>query len=144
MLSHVGCLSRLNPRCAGEGAVTMDIRSLNRIEAAARASLFRAMGFATLAIMTVMIGLSYDPPAALKSGGILFAIAALVLIWKAETAETSDYRRTEVYLLLDGDLDLDPREAQSAIGSLLRRVYRRAAQYSVYAAAGLGLASFLF
>ena len=93
--------------------------------------------------MTVMIGLSYDPPMAVKSGGILFAIAALILIWKSERAEQQDYRRTEVYLLLDGDLGLDPREAQSAVSAMRRRSYRRAAQFAGYAALGLGFISLL-
>jgi len=116
---------------------------LARIEAAARTSILRAMSFATLAITMVMVGLSYDPAAAMKSGGILFAISALVLYWKSVRAPTHDFRRTEVYLILDGDLGMGEREAQSAISSLLQRIYQRFAIYSGYMASGLVILSLL-
>lgn len=116
---------------------------LARIEAAARTSILRAMAFATLAITMVMVGLSYDPGAAMRSGGILFGIAALVLYWKAMQAPTRDFRRTEVYLILDGDLGMGEREAQSAISSLLQRIYQRFAIYSGYMACGLVILSLL-
>lgn len=136
-----------NMRCIGCSTTrmihTMALSAwhLARIESAARTSILRAMSFATLAITMVMVGLSYDPASALKSGGILFGIAALVLYLKAMKAPSRDFRRTEVYLILDGDLGMGEREAQSAISSLLQRIYQRFAIYSGYMASGLVILS---
>ncbi|HEV7368815.1 hypothetical protein [Arenibaculum sp.] len=116
---------------------------MDRIEYFAEISIRRALAFATLAIMTTMVGMVYDPATALKTGAVLTGIVAATLAWKAHRAPTSPYRRTEVWMLLDRRHDLPEDRAQQVIGGVLSRIYWRYAEFAGYVAAllwGTGLA----
>ncbi len=101
---------------------------MERIRQCARIVLWRGLGFSTLGIGTLMVGLSWDPVLCLASGAILTAVVGLVLICKAINAPTTNYRDTEVWLLLDGRHNLEESRAQEVIGSLLGSMYRRCAE----------------
>jgi hypothetical protein len=77
---------------------------MEHLRRAAQESVLQACGFASLAIFCVMIGLSFDPYAAFKAGGILTTVMVIVLIMKAYEALNKDHRKTEMWLCLPKDL----------------------------------------
>ena len=98
-------------------------------------SIGRACGFAGFAILCVMIGLTYDPLVAVRTGGILVTLTTVVLLLKARWALTQDIRRTEMWIMLDRDRRPAPEYAQWAGATVLRDAYLWFAQY----AAGLSI-----
>jgi hypothetical protein len=54
----------------------------------------RACLFGSLAIFCTMVGLSPEPLLALKAGGTLTLIMAVILLYKAREALTKNYRKT--------------------------------------------------
>ncbi len=98
-------------------------------------SIGRACGFAGLAILCVMLGLTYDPLVAVRSGGVLMTLVTVVLLLKARTALTQDVRRTEMWLMLDEGKRPAAEYAQWAGATVLRDTYLWFAQY----AAGLSI-----
>ena len=120
---------------------------MDRIQGAAEISIGRAVGFGALAIGTGMVGLVFDPVLAFKTGGALTLLMAAILQLKAERARSQPYRSTEVWLLLDRQLDLPDTHAQRIVSTVLRAVYRRYAGASFAVAVGfwvLALALQLF
>lgn len=102
-------------------------------------SIGRACGFAGLAIFCVMVGLTFDPLVALRSGGILMTLATIVLLIKARGALTKDVRRTEMWIMLDESKRPASEYAQWAGATVLRDAYLWFAQY----AAGLSIVLWL-
>jgi len=98
-------------------------------------SIGRACGFAGFAILCVMIGLTYDPLVAVRSGGILMTMVTVVLLLKARQALTRDIRHTEMWIMLEEDRRPAPEYAQWAGATVLRDAYLWFAQY----AAGLSI-----
>lgn len=93
---------------------------MDAIENAAFVSVGRAAGFAGLAIFTLMMGLSFDPPLAARTGGLLGLgiVAGLMLYgWRAVYRP---YRRTEAWLILGKDRRPPAAVAQRIIGGALR------------------------
>ena len=108
-------------------------------------SVGRACFFAALAIWCVMIGLIAEPLQSIKSGAILTLLVACGLLLKAGRVTHVSYRKTEVWLLLDRQVDLRPEVAQRIITTILREVYLRYALYAALMAAGFcGFALFLW
>lgn len=103
-----------------------------RVRALATQSVGRACFFAALAIWCVMIGLIADPLQSTKAGAILTMMVACVLLLKAGRVPHVSYRKTEVWLLLNRQIDLRPEQAQRVITGTLREIYLR---YAVYATA---------
>ena len=114
---------------------------MERIHHCARLVLLRALGFSTLAIGTLMVGLSWDLGLSLAVGATLTALLAVLLLYKGLAAPAADYRRTELWLLLDGRHGLAEDRAQAVIGGLLGRLYRQCAEYALIAAVALWLLS---
>jgi hypothetical protein len=108
---------------------------MDEIEGFARVSVARGSGFAVLAIVCLMVGLSGMPALALKTGGIFGLIAAFVLLVKAERAPYRLYKRTEVWLMLDERVRPPEAVAQRVIGMTLRAVCQEFALYFAQAAA---------
>lgn len=101
---------------------------MDRIERLAELSILRGLGFAALAIATVMVGLSFEAALCFQSGAILAVLTAVVLAFRAWEAPTRNVKDTEVYLMLDGDFGMPPDRAQAHVGALLRRLYGRFAR----------------
>lgn len=111
------------------------------VETCADLSIRRACGFAGLAVATVMMGLSYDMPLALRIGAQLLALLTLGLVIAALRAPHRNLRHSEVYALLKhAGLPrgrLAAPDTQRQIASVLRaRLYWHAERV---AAAALGL-----
>jgi hypothetical protein len=115
-----------------------------RVRALAVQSVGRGCFFAALAIWCVMIGLIAEPFQSLKSGAILTMITACVLMIKAEWVIRHSYKHTEVWIMLDRQIDLRPEVAQRIITVTLRDVYLRYALYAAVAAGGFWLCALLF
>lgn len=117
---------------------------LRTIEAKAELSVGRACAFGGIAIGTFMVGLISEPGLAFVTGGILTLLASLILILKANLAETRPYNRTEVWLLLDQSERPMPEVAQLIIGRALQDVFLRFALYAASLSAALLVASVMF
>lgn len=107
-----------------------------RVRALAVHSVGRGCFFAALAIWCVMIGLVYDPLLALKSGAILTLLVVCILLLKAARVMHRSYKQTEVWILLDRRIELQPEIAQKIITVSLRETYLRYAFYATLVALG--------
>jgi hypothetical protein len=83
----------------------------------------RACLFGSLAIFCTMVGLSPEPLLALKAGGTLTLIMAVVLLYKAREALTKNYRKTEMWLYLPKDARPPEAYAQKTVSIVLRDTY---------------------
>jgi len=80
---------------------------------------------------------------AFRSGSILFALAWAVLLLRGLRAHKRDFRLTEVWLLLEGPVDLPRARLQALIGGLLRDTYLRFADFAAWWAGGLLIGAIL-
>jgi hypothetical protein len=90
------------------------------IRNAAVISVARGCGFGGLAIVTAMIGLSFDPELALKLGGYSWLLTAIILLLHAFRAPHTPYARTEVWLMLPAS-DRPPAMVAQRIVATTRR-----------------------
>lgn len=103
---------------------------MEQLRRAAFLSIGRACGFAGFAVLCVMVGLSYDPLLAARTGGVLTTLTMAVLIFKSRQALYQDYRKTEAWLILEKK-DAPPEAyAQWASATVLRDAYLWFAQYA--------------
>ena len=79
----------------------------------------RGCGFAGLAILTFMIGLSGNMVVALQTGGILCLLVCGLLLLKAWLAGQRSYKSTEVWLMLAPQERPGSEIAQHVIGTAL-------------------------
>ncbi len=100
----------------------------------AELSVRRGCGFALMAIMTAMVGFSSEPWIAVRSGAVFVLIAAVILFWKGWTARTRNYRRTEVWLMIEDAPALPHDRLQTMIGGALADVYFGHARLAAYVA----------
>ncbi|MDH3662640.1 MAG: hypothetical protein OEU92_21865 [Alphaproteobacteria bacterium] len=96
---------------------------MNAIEAAAFISIGRASGFAGLAILCVMLGLSFEPVLATRAGGLMSLGLAAVLTMFGAFARGRAYQKTETWLILPEDARPPTSIAQQIIGKTLRDTY---------------------
>lgn len=108
---------------------------MDRLRTVAFQTIGRAVGFTGLGIFTVMTGLSYDPLMALRTGGVLVLILLAVLVFKARNAAAIDYRRTEMWLLVDKADRPEEPYAKWAASSALHQAYSCFARWTAGVAA---------
>lgn len=89
--------------------------TLERLEALADLVIRRACGFASLAILLVMLSLSFQLVLALRSGAILVTLLWLVLMVKLALVPRQDMRRSELWLMLADRHDPDARPIQATL-----------------------------
>ena len=104
----------------------------------------RACGFGSLAIFCIMIGLSFDPQAAFKAGGMLTLLMAAILMLKAYEARTKNHRKTEMWLYLPEEQRPPEAYAQRACSVVLQETYLTFARWSATIAVAMGLLALLF
>lgn len=104
----------------------------------------RAVMFGTLAIGCIMIGFSFNPVSAFRSGAVATLLMATVLMWKALTAMRRNPKTTEVWLYLDETSKPLDTHARFVFATVMREVYGRYAQFSLLVACGLFAISLLF
>ena len=108
---------------------------MEKLQQVAFLSVSRAVGFAGLAIFTLMVGLCFDPLLSLRSGGVLLLLLVAVLLLKAQLAASTDYRRTEAWLLLDSSDRPDESFAGRAVSGALREAFLWFARWTAGVAA---------
>lgn len=96
---------------------------MDAIDNAAYISVGRACGFAGLAVMCIMLGLSFEPVLAARTGGILALSLALILCVFALRAPSRPYNRTELWLILAKEHRPPAPIAQIVVGRALRDAY---------------------
>lgn len=118
---------------------------MEHLHAFADLSIRRACAFVGLAMVTVMISLSFDPMLAFRTGAEIAALLALGLAFAAWRTPRRDMRHTEVYAMLRGTgippnwLSAEVNRAQ--IAAVLRaRLAWHAERVAVTAVALWGLA----
>lgn len=99
------------------------------IRSAAVVSVARACGFGGLAIITSMLGLSFNPVLALKLGGYCWLLATMILILNAFQASKTPYARTEVWLMLPVSVRPPAVVAQRVVAAARREVCLRFAYW---------------
>ncbi len=103
---------------------------MEHLREAAYSCIYRACGFAALAIFCMLIGMSHDSLAMLRCGGVLTTLTGLVLYLKARNAPVRDHRRTEMWLYIPKDRRPPASLAQWAVGNVLQEAYSHAAQWA--------------
>lgn len=100
----------------------------------AELSVRRGCGFALMAIVTAMVGFSSEPWIAVRAGAIFVLIAAIVLFWRGRSARARNYRRTEVWLMIEDAPALPRDRLQDMIGAALTDAYFHHARLAAYVA----------
>jgi hypothetical protein len=108
---------------------------LQRIEHVAHTSVARACGFAALAIVTFMVGMSSDIVNMFKAGGFLSLVVSLILVYKGFRASQRPYKHTEVWLMLAPQDRPHMAIAQQIIGTVLRETFFYFALHAAFASA---------
>jgi hypothetical protein len=103
---------------------------MEELRKAAFISVSRACGFGMLAIICVMVGMSFEPRSAFQAGGILTLMMTFILILKARYALTQNHRRTEMWLILPEDFRPPEKYAHWAASTVLRDAYFTFAMYT--------------
>ncbi len=96
---------------------------MEAIENAAFILIGRACGFASLAVLYVMLGLSSEPFMAVRVGGALGTTLAFILAIFAARAPARPYKYTEVWSVLAKEKRPPAPVAQRIIGQALRDSY---------------------
>jgi len=95
----------------------------NPVEQAAYVSVGRACGFAGLAVLCVVLGLSFEPALAAKTGGFMSLAICLILLFRAWRVHRQPYKRTETWLILRKDDRPRAEVAQRLVGTALKDAY---------------------
>jgi hypothetical protein len=103
---------------------------MDHIRAIAYATVMRACGFATLAIVCVMVGMSFNARAAFQAGGFMTTLMTLILIYKAWEAPTRSHRRTEMWLYLPEEQRPPDGSAQWVVATVMRETYLTFARWT--------------
>jgi type IV secretory pathway VirB3-like protein len=117
---------------------------MQKIREIAFACVGRAVMFGVLAIACVMIGFSFNPVSAFRSGAVLTLVMAAILIFKAATAHRQNPKMTEVWLYLDESNRPSDGHARFVFATVMRDVYARFAQAALLVACGLFVISLGF
>ena len=97
---------------------------MEAIEKAAFVSVGRACGFAGFAVVCLMIGLSFEPVLATRTGSVLGLVLTCILAGYSAKARVRPYKRTEAWLILPKDERPPATIAQRVIGQALHETYR--------------------
>jgi hypothetical protein len=112
---------------------------MEQIRYLADVSIRRACGFGLMAICTALVGVASDAMLVFKMAAICSSAMAAILVIKAIQAPARNYRRTEVWLMLDKKHDLPESAAQRVFGSILQERYMWHATITASAAGVLWL-----
>ena len=96
---------------------------MEKLYSLALISVARGCGFAGLAIVCIVLGLSYDPILAAKTGAMLTTGLAVILIFRAQQAPFRDYRKTELWIMLKKNERPVAEQAQKLAGQTLQDTY---------------------
>jgi hypothetical protein len=103
---------------------------MEELHKAAYITVARGCGFGMLAIICVMVGMSFNPRLVFQAGGFLTLLMTAILLLKARNALTKDYKKTEMWLILPKDFRPPERYAQWVTATVMRDAYFTFAQYT--------------
>ena len=86
-------------------------------------TVLRACAFGSLAIFCFMVGVSFAPRIAFKSGGALTLLMTGILLLKALETRWKPYRHTEMWLYLPKEDRPPAASAQQLTSAVLRETY---------------------
>jgi hypothetical protein len=98
----------------------MDYEAIHRF---AELSVRRGCGFAAIAIGSAMIGGASQPGICFRVGAGFAMLTAIVLYWRGRRAPMRNFRRTEVWLMMDDPPAVSRERLQAMIGSALAEAY---------------------
>ncbi|MBI3436147.1 MAG: hypothetical protein HY056_13905 [Proteobacteria bacterium] len=107
-------------------------------------TVLRACGFGMLAVVCVMVGMSFEPRLAFQAGGFLTTLMAFILILKAREALTKDYRKTEMWLYIEKDFRPPEAYAQWASATILHETYLTFALWTAAVSIGMWVLALVF
>ena len=90
---------------------------MERLEAMADLVIRRAVGFASLAIVLVVLSLSFQLALALRSGAILVTLLWLIVLLKLVYVPSQDMRHSELWLMVAERHSPDALPMQTAMRS---------------------------
>ena len=109
---------------------------MEALRRAAETSVTRGCGFAGLAITCVLVAFANQPVSLLKAAGLMTSLMTIVLFIQARAALTRDFRKSEVWLMLEpAERPLDPH-AQWAGATVLHQVYLKYARITAAISVG--------
>lgn len=117
---------------------------MDEIRRLAYESVARACGFTFLAVVCLMIALSYAPGQSFRFGGIATLLLCTALLERAHTIDGRDHRRTEVWLYLDKSARPQEPVAKRLVSGALREAYLTFARHTAACAVVLLSGSLLF
>jgi hypothetical protein len=104
----------------------MEVLTVHEIvRSLAYVSIARGCGFAALAVVCLMMALSFDAGLSLRTGGFGLLLGCVILLLKADHAPRKPYRRTEVWLMMDARERALVENRPALIGSSLREASLR-------------------
>jgi hypothetical protein len=116
---------------------------MDRIGRLAAHSVLRGTGFAGLAVMLTMTGLLFDPPLALKVGGLGFLALAVAMDFMASVyPRKRRIRESEVWIMLADDERPSEQAARPLIVTAMQRELREKAVWIASTAAACFALSF--
>jgi hypothetical protein len=108
-----------------------------KIEHLTAISVARGVGFGALTIICFMVGFASSPVNVLRAGGFGSLLICMVLYIKGLNCSPQDYRRTEVWIMLDKH-EREPADVAAVMISNARRTaLLRWAQGAAWAAASM-------
>ncbi|MGB7205387.1 MAG: hypothetical protein WBD37_07930 [Anderseniella sp.] len=116
-------------------AFKLGIRAIaNPVETAAFVSVGRACGFAGLGVLCFVLGLSFEPVLAAKTGCLLTLAICLFLLSRAWWVHRQPYKKTETWLILSQGDRPRAEVAQQLVSTALRQAYLYFAQKASFIA----------
>ncbi len=103
----------------------------------------RAVMFAALAIVLLMLSFAFDPVRACRAGGILTLVLSAILIWYAQTAQRRRPKDTETWPVLAEAERPNGEYAVRLFAQVMEDVYLYFARQAFAVAAALLTASLL-
>lgn len=113
------------------------------VETCAWVSIARGCGFAGLATLCGMVGISFNPALSLKLGGYCALLTSAILLLKAWRANQVRYSHTEIWVMLNEDERPPKPIAQAVITGARQRTLFLFASHSAKVALAMLVASFL-
>lgn len=107
---------------------------VDELRGLAMISIGRAVFFCWIGIATLVLAFSFDPPLALKVGGVSALILCLVLIERYSRTDRTDPRGTELWSMLEAAKRPAREAAYRVLAAVLAETYLRFARWAAGAA----------
>lgn len=107
---------------------------MDELRGLAMVSIGRAVFFCWIGIATLVLAFSFDPPLALKVGGVCALILCIALVERYSRTDRTDPRGTELWSMLEPAKRPPRATAHRLVTSVLAETYLRFARWAAGAA----------